>query len=185
MDSLSIRLDYNLYNQDQSRQRTNKSNKISRKNTISYNRYKIYKTNINFDNEPLRTGDRFIPFKNDDNFQNFVLKTPNLTLNYDLEKSKKNEEILLSPLEEKPERNYANFIVDNMLRANTDQYNFAYSKLVNFRSNSIYTFSKRISYNSINTNINNSNNNQEKGNKILFEDIKINKSNNKKGINDN
>ena len=185
MDSLSIRLEYNLYNQDQSRQRTNKSNKISHKNTISYNRYKIYKTNTNTDNEPLRTGDRFIPFKNDDNFQNFVLKTPNLTLNYDLEKKKKNEESLLSPLDEKPETNYANFIVDNMLRTNTDQYNFPYSKFANFRSNSIYTFSKRVSYNSINTNINNSNNNQEKDNKILFEDIKINNSNNKKINNSN
>ena len=189
MDSLSIRLDYNLYNQEQSRQRTNKSYKISHKNTISYNRYKTFKTNTNFDNEPLRTGDRFIPFKNDDNFQNFVLKTPNLTLNYDLEKVKKNEESLLSPLEEKPETNYANFIVDNMLRTNTDQYNFPYSKFANFRSNSIYTFSKRVSYNSINTNINNSNsnsnNNQEKDNKILFEDIKINNSNNKKIISGN
>ena len=54
------------------------------------------------------------------------------------------------------------------------------------RSNSIYTFSKRVSYNSINTNINNSinnsNNNQEKDNKILFEDLKINNSNIKKLI---
>ena len=71
-----------------------------------------------------------------------------------------------------------------MLRTSTDQYNFPYSKFARFRSNSIYTFSKRVSYNSINTNINNSinnsNNNQEKDNKILFEDLKINNSNIKK-----
>ena len=184
MDSLSIRLDYNVYNHETSRHKTNKSYKISHKNTISYNRFKTYKSNTNLDNEPLRTGDRFIPFKDDDNFQNFILKTPNLTLNYDLEKAKKNEEDLLSPLEEKHETNYANFIVDNMLRTSTDQYIFPYSKFARFRSNSIYTFSKRVSYNSINTNINNSinnsNNNQEKDNKILFEDLKINNSNIKK-----
>ena len=95
MDSLSIRLDYNVYNHEPSRHKTNKSYKISHKNTISYNRFKTYKSNTNLDNEPLRTGDRFIPFKDDDNFQNFILKTPNLTLNYDLEKSKKSEENLL------------------------------------------------------------------------------------------
>jgi cell division cycle 20-like protein 1 (cofactor of APC complex) len=183
MDSLSIRLDYNVYNHGPSRHKTNKSYKISHKNTISYNRFKTYKSNTNLDNEPLRTGDRFIPFKDEDNFQNFILKTPNLTLNYDLEKAKKNEEDLLSPLEEKHETNYANFIVDNMLRTSTDQYNFPYSKFARFRSNSIYTFSKRVSYNSINTNINNSinnSNNQEKDNKILFEYLKINNSNIKK-----
>ena len=180
MDSYSLGLDY-IYNQDPSKLKTSKANKFSHKNTISYNRIKVYKANSNLDNELLRTGDRFIPFKNDDNFQNFILKTPNPTINFDLEKTKKNEQILLSPLEEKPETNYASFIVDNMLRTNTDQYNFPRSKFSKFRSNSIYTFSKKISFNSINNN-SNSNNNQQKDNNIFFDNFKINNSNNKKSI---
>lgn len=184
MDTLSIRLESN---QEICRQKQNKSSKISHKNTISYNRIKNYKTNANLDKQLFRTGDRFIPFKNDNNFQNFILKTPNLTLNYELEKTKKKEDELLSPLEEKPETNYASFIVDNMLRTSMDQFNFPNSKCARFRCNSIYTFSKRVSNHSINTNINNShsNNNQEKDKNIFFEDLKINHSSNKKSINSN
>ena len=180
MDSISLGLDYNNLNQDPSRQKTSKSYKILHKNTVSYKEFKTYGVNTNSGHQQLRTGDRFIPFKNEDNFQNFVLKTPNPTVTFDFENPKTNEQILLSPLEEKPETNYANFVVDNMLRANMDQYNFPRSKLVKLRKNSIYTFSKNLSSNSINTYNNNSNNTQQKDNKNLFnENFKINNQNRK------
>ena len=178
MNTFSIDQNLSHYSRESSRQKQSKYNKIFHKNTISYNRFKTYGINTNLENESLRTGDRFIPFKNDDNFQNFVLKTPNPTIEYGLEKEKINEQVGLSPLEEKPEINYANFIVDNMLRANMDQYNFPKSKLLKFRNNSIYTFSKKISFSSSNNNSSN-NNTQQKSN------IFINTSNSKKSINSN
>ena len=182
MDSLPIELNFNDLSQEQNRQKPSKSNKIFHKNTISYNRFKSYGTNQILDNGKIRTGDRFIPFKNEDNFQNFVLKTPNPTINFDLEKTKINEPELLSPLEEKPETNYANFIIDNMLRTSMDQYNFPCSKLIKLRNNSIYTFSKKISLNSSN---NNSNNNNQQHDNIFFDNIKINNCNKKRNSNIN
>ena len=179
MDSFPIEENFNGLKQEQNRQKPSKSNKILHKNTISYNRFKSYGVNKNVDNGQIRTGDRFIPFKNEEIFQNFVLKTPNPTITFDLEKTKINEQELLTPLEEKPETNYANFIVDNMLRTNMDQYNFPRTKLMKLRNNSIYTFSKKISFNSSNNNINN---NQQNDN-IIFENIKINNCNRK--INNN
>jgi WD40 repeat protein len=94
-----------------------------------------------------------------------------------LENTKINEQNLLSPLDEKPETNYASFIVDNMLRINIDQYNFPRSKIVKLRNNSIYTFSKKISINSINTSSNN--NTQQKDNNLFNENLKLNNLNNK------
>ena len=177
MNTFSLEPKLNHYNQESSRQKQTKNNKISHKNTISYNRFKTYGFNTYLENELLRTGDRFIPFKNDDNFQNFVLKTPNPTIEYGIEKEKITEQIGISSLEEKPEINYASFIVDNMLRTNMDQYNFPKSKLMKFRNNSIYTFSKKISFNSLNNKSNS--NTQQKSN------IFINTSNSKKSINSN
>ena len=182
MDSLPIELNFNDLSQEQNRQKPSKSNKIFHKNTISYNRFKSYGTNQILDNGKIRTGDRFIPFKTEDNFQNFVLKTPNPTINFDLEKTKINEPELLSPLEEKSETNYANFIIDNMLRTSMDQYNFPCSKLIKLRNNSIYTFSKKISLNSSN---NNSNNNNQQHDNIFFDNIKINNCNKKRNSNIN
>ena len=77
MDSISIVSEYNHFKQEQIRQKQSKSNKINHKNTVSYNKLKTYLGNTLLGNEQLRTGDRFIPFKNDNNFQNFVLKSPN------------------------------------------------------------------------------------------------------------
>jgi WD40 repeat protein len=177
MDSISIGLEYKPFDQEQSRTKASKSYKINHKNTISYNRLKSYLGNIHSDSEQLRTGDRFIPLKNDNNFQNFVLKTPNPSNMGNLENTKINEQNLLSPLDEKPETNYASFIVDNMLRINIDQYNFPRSKIVKLRNNSIYTFSKKISINSINTSSNN--NTQQKDNNLFNENLKLNNLNNK------
>ena len=182
MDSISLGLDYNNFNQAPSRQKTTKNCKILHKNTVSYKAFKTYDKNTNLDHQQIRTGDRFIPFKNEDNFQNFVLKTPNPTVTFDFEKPKINEQVLLSSLEEKPEKNYASFIVDNMLRTNMDQYNLQRSKLIKLRKNSIYIFSKNISSNSINTNSinsNNSNNTQQKDNILFNENFKINNQNRK------
>ena len=177
MDSISIGLEYKNFNQEQSRQKAYKSYKINHKNTISYKKLKTYLENAHSDNEQIRTGDRFIPFKDDNNYQNFVLKTRNSTIINNFERTKINEPNLLSPFEEKPETNYANFIVDNMLRTNMDQYNFPRQKISKLRNNSIYTFSKKVSINSINTNSNN--NTQQKDNNLFHETFKINSLNTK------
>ena len=182
MNSLYESLDFPYHNKEPNRQKSSNISKITHKNTISYNKFKIFKINMNLENETLRTGDRFIPIKNDkDNFQNFLLKTPNTNITYDIDKTKVNNPILLSPLEEKPETNYASFIVDNMLRINSDQYNFPQAKLGKFRNNSIYTFSKKMSFNSGNFNSSN-NNTQQKDNNVLFDNIKINNSSHHKSI---
>jgi len=169
-----------------------KNQKLLHKNTISYNKFKTPRIVNNLHNDLFRTGDRFIPLKNDkENFQNFLLNTPipnvnNFTsnsntniLNANISSNPNNnnnrngntEQDLLSPLEEKPEKNYANFIVDNMLRTNSDNYNCQKDKIGKFRSNSIFTFSKKVSFSSINI----SNNNTSKN--ILKNDNNENYSN--------
>ena len=162
-----------------------KNSKLIRKNTISYNKYKTPRLHNNLSNNIFRTGDRFIPFKNDkENFQNFLLNTPipktqvfpSLTNNNIINPNnnsnnnnvnRNNEQETLSPLEEKPEKNYANFIVDNMLRINSDNFNCNLNnkdKERKFRNNSIFTFSKKISFNSNNF----SNSNMDKNNKSIL-----------------
>ena len=178
-----------------------KNSKLIRKNTISYNKYKTPRLHNNLSNNIFRTGDRFIPFKNDkENFQNFLLHTPlpntqvfpsstNNNINHNNNSNNNNingnnEQEILSPLDEKPEKNYANFIVDNMLRTNSDNFNCNFNnkdKERKFRSNSIFTFSKKISFNSNNFSNSNTNNNNNKS--ILKHDDNnnklINSSNNK------
>ena len=162
-----------------------KNQKILHKNTISYNKFKTPRITNNLHNDLFRTGDRFIPLKNDkENFQNFLLNTPipnvnNFTsnsntniLNVNINSNTNNnnnrngntEQDLLSPLEEKPEKNYANFIVDNMLRTNSDNFNCQKDKIGKFRSNSIFTFSKKVSFSSISFSNNNTNKNILKNN---------------------
>ena len=162
-----------------------KNSKLIRKNTVSYNKYKTPRLHNNLSNNIFRTGDRFIPFKNDkENFQNFLLNTPipktqvfpSLTNNNIINPNnnsnnnnvnRNNEQETLSPLEEKPEKNYANFIVDNMLRINSDNFNCNLNnkdKERKFRNNSIFTFSKKISFNSNNF----SNSNMDKNNKSIL-----------------
>ena len=162
-----------------------KNSKLIRKNTVSYNKYKTPRLHNNLSNNIFRTGDRFIPFKNDkENFQNFLLNTPipktqvfpSMTNNNIINPNnnsnnnninRNNEQETLSPLEEKPEKNYANFIVDNMLRINSDNFNCNLNnkeKERKFRNNSIFTFSKKISFNSNNF----SNSNMDKNNKSIL-----------------
>ena len=178
-----------------------KNSKLIRKNTISYNKYKTPRLHNNLSNNIFRTGDRFIPFKNDkENFQNFLLHTPlpntqvfpsstNNNINHNNNSNNNNingnnDQEILSPLDEKPEKNYANFIVDNMLRTNSDNFNCNFNnkdKERKFRSNSIFTFSKKISFNSNNFSNSNTNNNNNKS--ILKHDDNnnklVNSSNNK------
>ena len=180
-----------------------KNSKLIRKNTISYNKYKTPRLHNNLSNNIFRTGDRFIPFKNDkENFQNFLLHTPlpntqvfpsstNNNINHNNNSNNNNingnnEQEILSPLDEKPEKNYANFIVDNMLRTNSDNFNCNFNnkdKERKFRSNSIFTFSKKISFNSNNFSNSNTNNNNNNNKSILKHDDNnnklVNSSNNK------
>ena len=181
-----------------------KNPKIIRKNTISFNKFKTPRLHSNLQNDLFRTGDRFIPLKNDkDNFQNFLLHTPipisnnfssntnnnalNSNINANINNNNNrnngnNEQDLLSPLEEKPEKNYANFIVDNMLRINSDNYNYntQKDKMGKFRSNSIFTFSKKVSFSSINfSNNTNSNILRKNTNEENYTNKLRNSSNNK------
>ena len=180
-----------------------KNSKLIRKNTISYNKYKTPRLHNNLSNNIFRTGDRFIPFKNDkENFQNFLLHTPlpntqvfpsstnnnMINQNNNLNNNNingNNEQEILSPLDEKPEKNYANFIVDNMLRTNSDNFNCNFNnkdKERKFRSNSIFTFSKKISFNSNNFSNSNTNNNNNNKSILKHDDNNnklINSSNNK------
>ena len=189
-----------------------KNPKLIHKNTVSFNKFKTPRLHSNLQNDLFRTGDRFIPLKNDkDNFQNFLLHTPipivntntsntiNNALNSNINanisnninrNTNNNEQDLLSPLEEKPEKNYANFIVDNMLRTNSDNFNYnsQRDKIGKFRSNSIFTFSKKVSFSSISFSNNNPNkniliknniNNNEDNNKNNYTNKLGNSSNNK------
>ena len=181
-----------------------KNQKIIHKNTISFNKFKTPRLHSNLQNDLFRTGDRFIPLKNDkDNFQNFLLHTPipisnnfssntnnnvlNSNINANINNNNNrnngnNEQDLLSPLEEKPEKNYANFIVDNMLRINSDNYNYntQKDKMGKFRSNSIFTFSKKVSFSSINfSNNTNSNILRKNTNEENYTNKLRNSSNNK------
>ena len=64
-------------NQELNQKKKVKKNNINHKGTISYNKFKTPRLSKNVDKEQLRTGDRFIPFRNDkDNFQNFLFNTP-------------------------------------------------------------------------------------------------------------
>ena len=173
--------------------------KIIHKNTVSFNKFKTPHFHNNLANDIFRTGDRFIPFKNDkENFQNFLLNTPipnpqvltsnsnnnalnangNSNTNNNSNRNDSNEQGLLSPLEEKPEKNYANFIVDNMLRTNADNYNYQKDKHGKFRSNSIFTFSKKVSFSSINFSNTNTNQNILKNTDNNFSKKLRNSSNN-------
>ena len=87
----------------------------------------------------LVTGDRFIPYKNnyDNNIQNFILNSSPFNNNIS------NSNIVHSlSLEEKPEKNYVNFIIDNMLKNSSDDY--IIKNNYKFRKNKILTFSKNI-----------------------------------------
>ena len=120
-----------FYNKDTDIQRNKKSN-IQNK-FLNINEFKI---NTNVDKNII-TGDRFIPLKNnlDNNVQNFILNTSVITFN-----SLKNVDSMSSS-EEKIEKNYVNFIIDNMLKISSDNFIVKNNEP---QKNKIFNFSKRI-----------------------------------------
>ena len=120
---------FEFSNKDTNEQR-NKKNKIE-KNFSKINEFKI---NPNADKNII-TGDRFIPLKNnlDSNVQNFILNTSVITFNQNVDS--------MSSSEGKIEKNYVNFIIDNMLKISADNFIVKNNEI---QKNKIFSFSKRV-----------------------------------------
>ena len=162
---------FDLSNKDTGNERTKKING----NKITTNIKEHISKNNNEKN--IITGDRFIPLKNnlDSNVQNFILNSSSLTL-HSFNSPQKVDSI--SSSEGKIEKNYVNFIIDNMLKVSSDKFVI---KNNDIRKNNIYSFSKRIykkndDYNS-NKNIKDKSNiEMNKNNNLnIFENNKKNK----------
>ena len=162
---------FDFSNKDTGNERTKKING----NKITTNIKEHISKNNNEKN--IITGDRFIPLKNnlDSNVQNFILNSSSLTL-HSFNSPQKADSI--SSSEGKIEKNYVNFIIDNMLKVSSDKFVI---KNNDIRKNNIYSFSKRIykkndDYNS-NKNIKDKSNiEMNKNNNLnIFENNKKNK----------
>ena len=125
---------FDFSNKDTGNERTKKING----NKITTNIKEHISKNNNEKN--IITGDRFIPLKNnlDSNVQNFILNSSSLTL-HSFNSPQKADSI--SSSEGKIEKNYVNFIIDNMLKVSSDKFVI---KNNDIRKNNIYSFSKRI-----------------------------------------
>ena len=166
---------FEFSNKDTGNQRTKK---LNGKNIIS--NVKEIKYSNNNDNNII-TGDRFIPLKNsvDNNVQNFILNSSPFNFNSSNSPQKVDS---ISSSEGKAEKNYVNFIIDNMLKISSDTFVI---KNKETRKNNIYSFSKRI-YNT--NNKYNSKKNLDDKNKIemdktnnlnYFENLKKNENDKK------
>ena len=166
---------FKFSNKDTGNQRTKK---LNGKNIIS--NVKEIKYSNNNDNNII-TGDRFIPLKNsvDNNVQNFILNSSPFNFNSSNSPQKVDS---ISSSEGKAEKNYVNFIIDNMLKISSDAFVI---KNKETRKNNIYSFSKRI-YNT--NNKYNSKKNLDDKNKIemdktnnlnYFENLKKNENDKK------
>ena len=166
---------FKFSNKDTGNQRTKK---LNGKNIIS--NVKEIKYSNNNDNNII-TGDRFIPLKNsvDNNVQNFILNSSPFNFNSSNSPQKVDS---ISSSEGKAEKNYVNFIIDNMLKISSDTFVI---KNKETRKNNIYSFSKRI-YNT--NNKYNSKKNLDDKNKIemdktnnlnYFENLKKNENDKK------
>ena len=166
---------FEFSNKDTGNQRTKK---LNGKNIIS--NVKEIKYSNNNDNNII-TGDRFIPLKNsvDNNVQNFILNSSPFNFNSSNSPQKVDS---ISSSEGKTEKNYVNFIIDNMLKISSDAFVI---KNKETRKNNIYSFSKRI-YNT--NNKYNSKKNLDDKNKIemdktnnlnYFENLKKNENDKK------
>ena len=166
---------FKFSNKDTGNQRTKK---LNGKNIIS--NVKEIKYSNNNDNNII-TGDRFIPLKNsvDNNVQNFILNSSPFNFNSSNSPQKIDS---ISSSEGKAEKNYVNFIIDNMLKISSDTFVI---KNKETRKNNIYSFSKRI-YNT--NNKYNSKKNLDDKNKIetdktnnlnYFENLKKNENDKK------
>ena len=120
---------FEFSNKDTNEQR-NKENNIE-KNFSKINEFKI---NPSADKNII-TGDRFIPLKNnlDNNVQNFILNTSVITFNQNVDS--------MSSSEGKIEKNYVNFIIDNMLKISADNFIVKNNEI---QKNKIFSFSKRV-----------------------------------------
>lgn len=125
---------------------SNVSTRIQKNKNINTNNPNIFKEvnefriTSNADNEKklLVTGDRFIPYKNNiDNIQNFILNSS--PFNNDSSSSKHKVD---SSSESEKEKNYVNFVIDNMLKNSSDKYIIRNNGTI--RQNCILSFSKSI-----------------------------------------
>ena len=166
---------FKFSNKDTGNQRTKK---LNGKNIIS--NVKEIKYSNNNDNNII-TGDRFIPLKNsvDNNVQNFILNSSPFNFNSSNSPQKVDS---ISSSEGKAEKNYVNFIIDNMLKISSDAFVIKNKETI---KNNIYSFSKRI-YNT--NNKYNSKKNLDDKNKIemdktnnlnYFENLKKNENDKK------
>ena len=139
---------------------SNKDTNIQKKSKIKGNNNytNIAQFNIlNKNDKNIITGDRFIPLKNnsDNNLQNFILNSS--PFNFNSSNSPQKVESISSS-EGKIEKNYINFIIDNMLKISSDKF---VVKNNNIRNNKIFSFSKRIYNTATKNKLNNNFNNNE------------------------
>lgn len=139
---------------------SNKDTNIQKKSKIKGNNNytNIAQFNIlNKNDKNIITGDRFIPLKNnsDNNLQNFILNSS--PFNFNSSNSPQKVESISSS-EGKIEKNYINFIIDNMLKISSDKF---VVKNNNIRKNKIFSFSKRIYNTATKNKLNNNFNNNE------------------------
>ena len=137
-----------------------KDTNIQKKSKIKGNNNytNIAQFNISNNNDKnIITGDRFIPLKNnsDNNLQNFILNSS--PFNFNSSNSPQKVESISSS-EGKIEKNYINFIIDNMLKISSDKF---VVKNNNIRKNKIFSFSKRIYNTATKNKLNNNFNNNE------------------------
>jgi len=135
---------------------SNKDTNIQKKSKIKGNNNytNIAQFNISNNNDKnIITGDRFIPLKNnsDNNLQNFILNSS--PFNFNSSNSPQKVESISSS-EGKIEKNYINFIIDNMLKISSDKF---VVKNNNIRKNKIFSFSKRIYSTATKNKLNNNN----------------------------
>ena len=156
---------------------SNKGTRVLKKNEKlpDNNNIKEFKLSTNTDSnrELLITGDRYIPYKNNinNNIQNYILNSS--PFNND---SSSHNADSLSSTESKPEKNYVNFIIDNMLKNSSEEYIIGNNNKI--RQNRILSFSKRI-YNTVKKNNSriNLNNNEDLNNNNLNLSVRNNKNN--------
>ena len=139
---------------------SNKDTNIQKKSKIKGNNNytNIAQFNISNNNDKnIITGDRFIPLKNnsDNNLQNFILNSS--PFNFNSSNSPQKVESISSS-EGKIEKNYINFIIDNMLKISSDKF---VVKNNNISKNKIFSFSKRIYSTATKNKLNNNFNNNE------------------------
>ena len=139
---------------------SNKDTNIQKKSKIKGNNNytNIAQFNISNNNDKnIITGDRFIPLKNnsDNNLQNFILNSS--PFNFNSSNSPQKVESISSS-EGKIEKNYINFIIDNMLKISSDKFVVTNN---NIRKNKIFSFSKRIYSTATKNKLNNNFNNNE------------------------